>query len=138
MLSGSVAFLGNTYDDALGLVVEARNYLAHLKAGQTADPAHLRLQISYETMRLTARLTQVMAWLLAQKAVHAGELTADEARSEQYALAPKDVCLDGSGSDNLDLPSGLRSLLDRSHRLYLRVYRLDAMARGERIGHAAH
>ena len=132
-MSGSIAFLGSTYDDALGLVVEARNYLAHMPPGRPGDPPSVRLQISYETMRLTARLTQAMAWLLAQKAVHAGELTPDEARAEIYALNPKAVCLDPSSSENEALPPGLRSLLDRSHRLYLRVYRLDAMYRGERV-----
>lgn len=132
-VSGSIAFLGNTYDDALGLLVEARNYLARLPPGRPEEPPHLRLQISYETMRLTARLTQIMAWLLAQKAVHGGELTREEAQGGVCSLDAKAVCLDPSSSANQELPPGLRSLLDRSYGLYLRVYRLDAMTRGERV-----
>ena len=88
-----------------------------------------RLQISYESMRVTSRLTQVMAWLLAQKAVHAGEMSREQAASDDFALSGGEICTDPSGPDNEALPEGLRSLLERSHRLYMRVARLDERAR---------
>jgi regulator of CtrA degradation len=86
---------------------------------------------------VTSRLTQTMAWLLAQKAVHAGELTITEAASDDYALSGGEICLDPSGPDNGDLPHGLRSLLERSYHLYVRVARLDAMVRREAVRAAA-
>ncbi len=129
-MSGPTAFFNRTYDECMALLIETRNYVAYHEAvDQRSLPPNLRLQASYEAMRVTSRLTQVMAWLLAQKAVHAGEMTAREAASEDYALSGGPVCADPSGPDNLSLPAGLRSLLERSHSLYQRVERLDDMIR---------
>jgi len=130
-------FFNGTYDETMSLLVEARNYIAYYEAGDHHKlPPHVRLQISYESMRVTSRLTQVMAWLLAQKAVHAGEISQETAASEEFALSGGEICSDPSGPDNEDLPSGLRSLLSRSHRLYMRIHRLDEQFR-ERVAEAA-
>ncbi|AWK87956.1 DUF1465 family protein [Azospirillum thermophilum] len=116
----------------MALLIEARNYIAYHEAvDHRSLPPHVRLQISYESMRVTSRLTQVMAWLLAQKAVHAGELTKQQGASEEFALSGGEVCSDPSGPENETLPAGLRSLLERSHKLYMRVARLDEMVRDQ-------
>lgn len=126
----ATAFFNRTYDETMTLLIETRNYIAYHEAlDQRKLSPHARLQVSYESMRVTSRLTQVMAWLLAQKAVHAGELTPEQVATEEYALSGGHVCSDASGPDNEDLPNGLRSLLDRSHRLYTRVARLDEQVR---------
>ena len=81
------AFIEPTYDDTMALLDEARNYVGfrepELREGLSDA---VRLRASYETMRVTSRLTQVMAWLLTQKAVHAGEMTEAEAFSEAFAI----------------------------------------------------
>jgi len=129
-------YFNGPYDETMALLIEARNYIAfHESTDHRNFPPRVRLQISYESMRVTSRLTQAMAWLLAQKAVHAGELSREEAASEAYALSGGAVCADPAGSDNEELPQGLRSLLERSHRLYARVARLDEMVR-EQVAHA--
>lgn len=129
-MNGSTAFFNRTYEEAMGLLVEARDYMAYQEAkDQLGLPAQVRLQVSYESLRVTSRLTQVMAWLLAQKAVHAGELTAEQVASEEYALTGGDICSDPSGPEDDRLPARLRDLLDRSHRLYMRVSRLDQQIR---------
>lgn len=116
----------------MALLVEARNYIAYQEAVDNRGlPPNVRLQVSYESMRVTSRLTQAMAWLLAQKAVHAGEMTLEQMASDEYALAGGDICADPSGPENEELPPGLRSLLERSHLLYSRVARLDEMVRRE-------
>ncbi|HYE00754.1 MAG TPA: DUF1465 family protein [Alphaproteobacteria bacterium] len=128
--TGTTAFFNRTYDETMALLVEARNYVAHQEATdrqRLAAPA--RLRVSAESMRVTSRLTQVMAWLLAQKAVHAGELTAEAVASDDYALSGAAVCREPGAVDDPELPSRLRGLLDRSHRLYVRVARLDEAAR---------
>lgn len=123
-------FFNGTYDETMALLIEARNYIAyHESIDHRKLPPHVRLQVSYESMRVTSRLTQVMAWLLAQKAVHAGEITEQVAASDDYALSGGEICSDPSGPDNEELPAGLRSLLERSHRLYMRVARLDEQFR---------
>jgi regulator of CtrA degradation len=125
-------FFNGPYDETMALLIEARNYIAfHEASDHRRLPPQVRLQVSYESMRVTSRLTQAMAWLLAQKAVHAGEMTMVQAASEDYALAGGEICSDASGPENEELPSGLRSLLERSHRLYMRVARLDGMVRDQ-------
>lgn len=124
------AFFDKTYQEAFSLVMEARNYFAYR---EPCDVRHLdpdaRLLVSQETMRITTRLTQVMAWLFCQRAVHNGEKPVEWALSEEYALGGERVCLDDSWTDDDRLPPAVRSLLDRSHRLYVRIGRLDDMAR---------
>ena len=78
---------------------------------------------------MTARLTQIMAWLLVQRAVHAGELSRTDALSQHETLAGVRVCMEGSDEDWRGLPRRLVALLDKSHRLYVRVARLDELAR---------
>lgn len=120
------AYFRRTYDEALNLMVEARNYMAYVerRERERAD-AVAGLRMSCEAMRVTSRLTQVMAWLMMQRAVHEGELAADEALAEVNRLSGGEVCLDDSFSADQSLPNGLRSLLDRSFRLYQRVARLE-------------
>jgi regulator of CtrA degradation len=85
-----------------------------------------RLQISCEAMRVTARLSHVMAWLLAQKAVQAGEIS-PVAAAAAYRLSEDDVCLLEGADVSMALPEGLRDLLDKSRALYVRVTRLDTL-----------
>lgn len=127
---GQAAFFSGPYDEAMTLLVESRNYVAYLSESdqQRLSPG-ARLQASFESMRLTSRLTQVMAWLLAQKALHAGEITLTELASERFALSGEKVCADNESAESPDLPLRLRRLLDRSHSLYERIARLDAQVR---------
>jgi len=124
-----VAFFNSTYQDALILTREARDYLTHKEPQERRGlPPEVRLAASCEALRVTARLTQVMAWLLVQRAVHAGEIQREEAASDPYRLSGQEVCEptdDAAVAE--DLPSGLRDLLDRSLSLYQRVARLDAL-----------
>src|SRR3546814_8030342 len=78
-------------------------------------------------MRLTSRLVQVMAWLLVQKAVHAGEIDDSEAGDPKRRLGGHDVCAEPGPWDVSNLPKGLRGLLNRSLARYNRVARLDEM-----------
>ena len=124
----ATAFFGKTYGEAVDLLVEARDYLAHREPIDREMLAPIeRLKFCCETMRLTARLTQIMAWLLAQRAVHAGEISQQDALCDHRALADLDICMEGEEASAM--PRRLTNLLDRSHRLYVRVARLDELAR---------
>jgi len=121
-------YFSRTYDETLDLMVEARNYLAwsdRMPRRQLDGMASLRM--CCEAMRVTSRLAQVMAWLLAQRAVHEGEITQEQALSDQWRLSGGEICLDESFGEDAALPNGLRSLMDRSYRLYVRVARLEEM-----------
>lgn len=117
-------FFSRVYDEAMGLLIEARDYVA-ATMGDQRESMDVRLAVSCETMRLTSRLTQVMAWLLVQRAVHSGEMSAHDALDEQHRLSGQKVCLTVDCVFDVTLPAALQSLLDRSYRLYLRIQRLD-------------
>src|SRR5262249_60630644 len=88
-------------------------------------PVEQGLAASMESMRLVARLTQVLAWLLTHRAVHAGEMNLIEATRPDRRLGGRELCLNTQGDDDPAMPEELRSLLARSLALYRRIARLD-------------
>ncbi|MEZ5669909.1 MAG: DUF1465 family protein [Alphaproteobacteria bacterium] len=121
-------YFSRTYDETLGLLHEARSCIMRHGDGPALS-IRARLTFSKETMRLTTRLTSVMAWLLAQRAVHEGEIERKRA-GDEHALTARELCLeDGDAEDKALLPADLQILLDRSHSLYARVARLDDQVR---------
>ena len=121
-------YLSGTYDETFRLLLEARDYLAYAEPADRRRLSPLdRLVLNCEAMRLTSRLTQVMAWLLVQKAVHAGEMSAAEAAAAHHRLAGQAVCRSRELRQTRAVPPALGRLLDRSYDLYSRVERLDAM-----------
>lgn len=133
-----IAYFDSTLDEALALAREARDYLAHQKKAEFDElsPA-VKLVASCESMRLTARVTQVVAWLLVQKAVHAGEITRAQAAEPNYRLEGQSVCEVTQPVIDTPLPERLAQLLESSYRLYQRVARLDAMLDQDHIGAAS-
>lgn len=127
---GGDVFFQRAYADAMTLLIEARNYVAYQEHRDSQVLAlEDRLLVSQETLRITCRLTQVMAWMFSQRAVQGGEMTLERALSEEFALGGQSVCLEDQWTDDDRLPEAVRSLLDRTHRLYLRVARLETMMR---------
>lgn len=126
------AFINSLYDESFSLLVEARNYFQYSESNRVAAGSGAprdRLFVNYQAMRLTSRMTQAMAWLLAQRAVQSGELTPVQACGGTYSLGGEHVCVDRDGHNDNRLPQPMRGLLDRSHSLYMRVWRLDQQAR---------
>ena len=142
--------LERTYSELFDLIVETRDYLEACQrtrlrrqparavpSGRSSRPGLERVrimverideaQLSCETMRMTSRLTQAMAWIMVQKAVHYGELTSEEACEERYRLGGREVCLAERDMARLDMPAQLRHLMDRSLTVYQRIERLDRM-----------
>lgn len=133
MVHPPIAFLDRTYDEALALTRAARGCIAAgLAAPLRGAPPRSALAASLESMRLTVRITQIMAWCLAQKAIFAGEMPRDPTTVERFALGARDLCLGGiENADDEWLPKTLRALLARSRALYVRVMRLDALMHHE-------
>jgi regulator of CtrA degradation len=123
----AVAFT-RTYNETLEMIVEARNYMAFVESRerQRRDVA-TNLRHCCEALRVTSRLTEAMAWLMMQRAVQQGEVTMQEALGERHRLSGQSICLEDAANHDETLPIGLRSLLDRSLRLYQRVGRLEQM-----------
>lgn len=125
-MTGQPVFFRKAYDETMDLMVEARNYMAYV---ETRERKRRRLddglRMTCEALRVTSRLTQVMAWLMLQRAVEEGEIAAEEAFSEENRLSGMDVCADLTHAEDEALPDGLRSLMDRSFSLYMRVARVE-------------
>lgn len=125
-------FINRLYDESFTLLVEARNYFQFSAAARTPNPDGTpqdRLFVNYQAMRFTSRMTQMMAWLLAQRAVHAGELSLEEACGGTYSLGGERFCVDDHDHQDKRVPNALQNLLNRSHTLYHRIWRLDQSAR---------
>lgn len=133
-MSGPVAkpesLVDATLEESVALTVEARNYIAyHEQADRRMFDLPQCLHVGYQHTRVSARLIQATSWLLAIKALLAGEITDEQFNSPQFILGGGDECLNPDGPELTELPQGLRSLLERSHKLYMRIRRLDSMVR---------
>jgi regulator of CtrA degradation len=125
------AFFNKTYDETLGLLTDMRDYVAHVEARDRAGLTPVdSARLCCASLRVTARLAQIMAWLLSQKAVHAGEMSNGDLVQRNGPLAEIEICMNREEEGEIAaLPNYFRDLLDRSHRLYIRVARLDDMVR---------
>ena len=73
--------------EAMALLAETRRYLIDRSESERKGMSvESGLAASMESMRLVARLTQVLAWLLTHRAVHAGEMTLVEATRDDRRL----------------------------------------------------
>lgn len=112
------------YTEAMLLADEARHYFDEGgRAEREALPPLERVAFSCESLKVTTRLMHVIAWLLTQRALGAGELTMAEALEPTRRLgdAPDtDVAVLAA------LPDQARAVIGSSIDLHRRVARIDA------------
>lgn len=121
----------NTYTETVALLTKSEWFLKNYAQKRTMNPDQIQdLRINCEMTRVTARLTQVMAWLLAQKAALAGEISEAEANSERFLVREDPFCLTQSiNGQQDDYPLPIRELLTDSLGLYRRVLALSNQKR---------
>ena len=135
MRSATMAFLDRTYDEAKSMLAEARTYLRCQEPADRDGMTDLEgLRAVGEGLRLTTRLTEVLAWSMVQQSLHNGEITREQAAEPRRRLGSRKICLDDDGLPGDDaLPAKLASLLERSRTLYERALRLDRLVAGEEM-----
>lgn len=111
------------YVEAMLMADEARSYFD--EGGRTErealDPL-ARVSFSCESLKVTTRLMHVIAWLLTQRAVDAGEMSPRDARDPSRRLGTAPV----SDSAMLaTMPPRARQLIDSSIDLFRRTALLD-------------
>lgn len=84
-----------------------------------------------ESMRLTTRLMQLASWLLLQRAVNEGEITAENGRVEKEKVKFSGTPSERGGPGYTDLPARLRDFIEQGDRLFARVLQLDRLDRGD-------
>ena len=111
------------YTEAMLLADEARSYFddAGRADRNTLDPM-ARVGFACESLKVTTRIMHIVAWLLTQRAVESGELTAMGGRRPERRL--------GHAQDSdpvliASLPESARKLIGSSIDLYARIKRLD-------------
>jgi regulator of CtrA degradation len=123
--AGSALF-ERTFEEGMSLVEETARYLDGRGRVESRNlPRKAALLYAGESMRVTTRLMQAASWLLVQRAVHEGDMDADEAAGDRYRLGSKEICFGGAVEGLEMLPTTLQSLLERSDNLYRRIARLD-------------
>jgi len=119
------------YGEAMILADEARSYFD--EAGRddrdALDPL-LRVSFSCESLKVTTRLMHVIAWVLIQRAVEAGEVPTTTALDPRHRLGPAPVT---DAALLAQLPSRARNLIEASTDLHRRVALFD-QAQGELDG----
>jgi regulator of CtrA degradation len=122
--------IDSLYTEAMVLADEARHYFDEegRHERESLDPL-VRVGFSCESLKVTTRLMHVIAWLLTQRAVEAGELGPRESQDMARRLGQGPV-LDANlvGA----LPSRAQALVSASADLHRRVAMLDeAQVSGE-------
>lgn len=120
------------YGEGMQLVEETAAYLdgeGRREAKTLARP--VATLYAAESMRLTTRLMQMASWLLLQRALANGEMTADQVDSEKSKIrldgnAPSVALQSWNG-----LPERFRTLVQRSLRLQARMQRMDLDLAGD-------
>jgi regulator of CtrA degradation len=85
------------------------------------DPS-LRIALSCESLRLSTRLMHVIAWLLSQRAIRAGEIPAESAWAPHHRLGVSPGCEPALLEQ---LPEAARTLIEASVRLYERARQIE-------------
>lgn len=115
--------IDSLYTEAMLLGDEARGYFDESCRGARDALAPLeRVQFSVEALKITTRLMHIIAWLLTQRAVDAGEITPQQALAEAHRMR---TTIDSDASVVEALPDEARALAEGSIELYRRVTRLD-------------
>ena len=111
------------YVESMVLADEARGYFdqgARIER-EALDPLG-RVTFSCESLKVTTRLMHIIAWLLTQRAVDAGELTVRDALDPARRLGDAPVTEDAVLAQ---MPEDARGLIAASIDLHRRVARLD-------------
>jgi regulator of CtrA degradation len=118
------------FREGMALVEETASYLDG-EGRRESNRLSRSTSLAYatESMRLTTRLMQLASWLLLQRAVNEGDLSADQANQERSKVKLGALSTATGGQPWDDLPTRLRLLIERSLRLQERVVRLDEALR---------
>jgi regulator of CtrA degradation len=123
---GSEAFKA-LFQEGMELVEETAAYLDG-PGREDSRHLHRRAGLAYasESMRLTTRLMQIASWLLLQRAVADGDITADQAQVEKNRV--RMTAQDLAGVAEVEaLPPRLRELIGLGMRLHARILHLDGL-----------
>jgi regulator of CtrA degradation len=114
------------FKEGMALVEKAAAYLDGPGRKEAKGlPAPLTLVYATESMRLTTRLLELASWLLIRRALKEGEIDLDEAQRRRGRLTLQSIARPQHVKGYVELPEGLRGLIDQSFQLNDRILTLD-------------
>ena len=114
------------FKEGMGLVERTAAYLDG--AGRKESRAlrgPLAVLYATESMRLTTRLLELASWLMIRRALKEGEITTDEARAKRERVKLRAPGRPSHIKGFMELPEGLRRLIEASYALNDRIVQLD-------------
>ncbi len=125
------------FRDGMALVEEAAAYLDGPGREQSRLlPRLSALTYANESMRLTTRLMQMASWLLVQRSIAEGEMSADDGIVQLGKMRIQRNDPPVSAEQVSTLPEALISLIDKSLRLQSRIKHLDSVINVEKTDSA--
>ena len=122
------------YREGMSLIEDVAAYLDGAGRSESRNlPREASFTYATESMRLTTRLMQLASWLLLQRAVNEGELTAENARTEKEKVKFSATPSERGGPGFDDLPATLKTFIDKGDRLFDRVQQFDRLERGKMV-----
>ena len=122
--AGSEMFI-RSFKEGMDLVEETASYLDGPGREESRQLSRSgSLTYARESMRLTTRLMQVASWLLVQRAVREGDMSAEQASNDKYRLAGEKAA-QMREEDSREIPARLHDLMARSRAIYDRAQRVD-------------
>jgi regulator of CtrA degradation len=119
------------YREGMALIEEVAAYLdGEGRSESRLLPREAGFLYATESMRLTTRLMQLASWLLLQRAVNEGELTAENARAEKEKVKFSATPSERGGPGYDALPEALKTFIVKGDRLFERVTQFDKLERG--------
>jgi regulator of CtrA degradation len=116
------------FREGMGLVEETAAYLdGHGREESRRLGRAGSLTYATDSMRLTTRLMQLASWLLLQRAVNEGQMSAEQANSERSKVKLGGLATATDGPDWQGLPYQLRQLILRSISLQDKIVKLNRM-----------
>jgi regulator of CtrA degradation len=121
------------FREGMGLVEETAAYLDGPGREESRKlERQAALAYASESMRLTTRLMQIASWLLVQRAVAEGEITAGQALQEKNRVRLTTQEPARARADVETLPERLRELVGLTARMHARVIHLDGLISDDR------
>jgi regulator of CtrA degradation len=114
------------FKEGMALVEHTARYLdgpGRQEARKLRGP--LSVLYATESMRLTTRLLELASWLMIRRALKSGEISAEEARTKRQRVKLKGPGRPSHVKGFVELPEGLRQLIEQSFSLNDRIVQLD-------------
>jgi regulator of CtrA degradation len=116
------------FQEGMELIEESAAYLdGPGRDDSRGMPRDTSLVYASESMRLTTRLMQIASWLLLQRAVAEGEITADQANLEKNRVRLTLPETPTTIAEFETLPERLKDLIGLAARLHARILHLEKL-----------